>query len=365
MINKRRVYAIEFTAIALLWTLVVLAPIIFIDDFNGSWRAVHVMWSECVVVGIAYIINRFALMPYLFFAKRYVAYIVAVAVLLSLLAVVILHFDGVNIIVGLFGEDNMLPPPRGGGFAPPHNLPPMATPPTIQLIPPAISVLIVSVLVMALDLGIRIAATWVIAEQRQAAINRERVVAQLQNLQSQVSPHFFLNTLNNIHALVDIDSKRAKSTIIELSNLMSYLLYECSSKESVPLQREVDFIGDYISLMRLRYSSHVVIEFVCGENIPAVDIPPLLFLNFIENAFKYGVDYDRESIIKIRFKFTDRAIEMSTLNSNHSISIKTKQHGLGIVNSRKRLDMIYGDRYSLEISDKEQIYYVNLKIPIL
>ncbi len=235
---------------------------------------------------------------------------------------------------------------------------------TPSVIPPMISVLVASVVVIVLDLGLRIAITWIISEQKQVEINRERVMTQLQNLQSQVSPHFFMNTLNNIHALVDIEPSRAKQTIIELSDVMSYLLYDCSNRESVSLQRELDFIRSYVHLMRLRFSTQVTVNYSYDFNVPAVNIPPLLFLNFIENAFKYGVDLDRESIIRIRFNFTETTIEMMTINDNYSSAVHGKRSGLGIANSRKRLDLLYGDDYTLCISDKDEIYYVTLKIPI-
>ncbi|MFR9650648.1 MAG: sensor histidine kinase [Rikenellaceae bacterium] len=364
MARERKIYAIEFTVIILLWTLVFISPLLFIDDVNQNWYAVYVMWAEYSVVGFAFIINRLLLIPLLFSTKRYIGYICSLLLLFILLSLFVLHLDGVNVVLDLFTDVRHAPemfsmPPQ----RPPHGaMPPAHIASTV--IPPMFSVLILAAITIALDLGIRVAGAWVISEQKRAEIDRERIMAQLLNLQSQVSPHFFMNTLNNIHALVDIDSKRAKSTIIELSNLMSYLLYDCSNKRSVPLQLELDFISNYISLMQLRFPKDVEIYFCYDDDVPAVNIPPLLFLNFIENAFKYGVDYDSESLIKIDFKFSDRYIVMSTLNSNHSSTAKTQRHGLGIANSRKRLDMIYGEGYTLDISERERLYYVNLKIPI-
>ncbi|MFR9603003.1 MAG: histidine kinase [Rikenellaceae bacterium] len=367
MVNQRKIYAVEFTAIILLWTLVVVSPLLFMEDFTEDWRKVHIMWSECIVVGVVFLANRFALMPMLFFRRRYIAYVASVVALLAMLSIFIFYFDGVNMIVSLWGERDFFEPmppldmPPHFGFEP---MPPMPAP-SMNAIPPTVTVLIVSTLVMALDLGLRIASTWVITEQKQSEIDKQSALSQLQNLQSQVSPHFFMNTLNNIHALVDIDSARAKRTIIELSDLMSYLLYDCSNTDKILLQKELDFVENYINLMRLRFSSQVKINFSYDEDMPKVEIPPLLFLNFIENAFKHGVDYEQESIINIHFGFTDSAIEMKVLNSNHSANPNPKRHGgLGISNSQSRLNLIYGNRYTLDISEKEAIYFVNLKIPI-
>ncbi|MFI3320426.1 MAG: histidine kinase [Rikenellaceae bacterium] len=367
MVNERKIRTIEYTAIILLWTLVVVAPLLFMDDYNSNWRAVHVMWVECAVVGAAFLVNRFLLMPYLFFAKRYSRYVMALTTLFLVLATYVLYFDGVNLIISSLASESFasdMPPMRGGG-APRHGMPPHRMPPMATIIPPYVSVLVLAAIVIALDIGMSIGVKWVIAEQKQSEIQRERVVAQLSNLQSQVSPHFFMNTLNNIHALVDIDSKRAKQTIIELSNLMDYLLYESSNKELVSLRREMEFITNYVNLMRLRFSKQVRIHLFYNDEIPAMQIPPLLFLNLIENAFKYGVDYEHESFVDIGFSFSTTSVEMIAQNSNHSLSVKHVRHGFGISNTRKRLELIYGDSYNLNIIDDEKIYIVTLKIPTL
>lgn len=258
-------------------------------------------------------------------------------------------------------------PPHGGSTMGHRTIlpPPTSNPPINTIIPPAVTVMILSAITIALDIGISISTKWIISEQKQAEIKKERISAQLSNLQSQVSPHFFMNTLNNIHALVEIDPQRAQKTIIELSGLMDYLLYDSSNKETVPIQHEMEFIKSYVNLMRLRYPGRVMIDFTHDTDIPSCKIPPLLFLNFIENTFKYGVDYTQESFIKINFRFSDEHIEMETINSNHSASVKTKRHGLGISNSRKRLKLLYNDKFKLEISDKKEVYCVNLKIPII
>ncbi len=370
MVKERKIYTIEFTAIVLLWTLAIVSPLLFVDNVRRDMSVVHVMWAECAVVGVVFLINRFLLMPRFFFAKRYTKYVVSLVGLIALLVLFVLYFDGVNMILRLFGDDNArlaVPPFMDHvhqGTIPPYSMPHMGAPPVINIFPPMFSVLILSVIVVALDMGISIAVKWIISEQKQSLSEKERISAQLSNLQSQVSPHFFMNTLNNIHALVDIDSSRAKQTIIELSGLMDYLLYESSNKESVLLQRELDFISSYINLMRLRYPQDVDIKFVVGDNMPVAKIPPLLFLNFIENAFKYGIDYEQRSYIQISFDYIKRHLSMSVVNSNHSATVKRTSHGLGIDNSRKRLELIYGDKYLLDIYKDEKMHSVNIEIPI-
>lgn len=106
-----------------------------------------------------------------------------------------------------------------------------------------------------------------------------------------------MNTLNNIHALVDMDAGKAKRTIVELSKLMRYVLYEASNR-TILLSREIQFLDNYIALMKLRYTGRVRIECCMPDEVPEVQIPPLLFISFVENAFKHGVSYQEESFIR-------------------------------------------------------------------
>ncbi|MFI3239110.1 MAG: sensor histidine kinase [Bacteroidales bacterium] len=382
MIKHKRILAIERTAILLLWIVTFISPLLFVDEFDDNWIAVQVLWTELAIILLAFLVNRFILMPRFFFKKRYVRYVISGGILLSLIGVFIFYFDGVNWILSLFkGESpEMIMPMQhggGGGIAPPHSAPPHSAPPhhgtlpprpdmpqSVRVFPPNISAFILLIIVLLLDLGLAIAIKWLISEQREAEANRERVTAQLSNLQNQVSPHFFMNTLNNIHALIEIEPRRAQDTIIELSELMGYLLYESSNMDRVLLQREIDFTESYVNLMRLRYPKRVAIDFRYDSEIPQIKIPPLLFLNFIENCFKYGIDYSSESYIKIAFSYTDTEIKMITENSNHSDIVKNNRHGLGITNSRKRLNLLYGDKFTLDIINSENKFFVTLKIPI-
>ncbi|MFI3280646.1 MAG: sensor histidine kinase [Rikenellaceae bacterium] len=375
MIYEKRILIAEFTVLILLWIFAFVSPVLFMDDFNQNWMDVHIIWVECALVGVLFLINRFVLLPRLFFAKKYTVYVISLIALLFVLAIFIIYFDGLDRILALFGEgvDNHLPMRRSMSpynrppYHSPHinGLPPSVTRHTGSALPPTISILIQTLIVVTLDLGLSIAVKWLVAEQKQAEVNRERVNAQLSNLQSQVSPHFFMNTLNNIHALVEIDPERAQKTIIELSGLMDYLLYESSNLDRVLLQRELDFIASYINLMRLRYPERVKIDFFCSDSIPAIKIPPLLFLNFIENTFKYGVDYTKASFIKIAFTVSESEIEMTTKNSNHSSTVSVNRRGIGISNSRKRLKLLYGNQFSLDIDNGDETYCVTLKIPII
>ena len=200
---------------------------------------------------------------------------------------------------------------------------------------------------------------------------KEQQAAQLQSelthLKYQINPHFFMNTLNNIHALVDIDSELAKQTIIELSHLMRYILYE-SDHPTVPLRRELDFIRQCINLIRLRCDESVSLTFTEPEtNTPGLDayIPPLLLVPFIGNAFKHGISYREPSYIDVNIAIEGRKLHFHCANSNHSSNTMPKQQGgIGLDNVRKRLEFIYPGRYTLDIVPTEKDFTVDLVLPL-
>ena len=175
-----------------------------------------------------------------------------------------------------------------------------------------------------------------------------------------------MNTLNNIHALVDIDPEKAKSTILELSKMMRFVLYE-GSKTVVPLEREINFLQNYITLMKLRYTDKVRIDVDVAQALPNKDVPPLMFITFVENAFKHGVSYRQESFIEIKIEEVKRegaSLLAFTCRNSRIPKEEDKHGGVGLANVRQRLDLIYGKDYQLDIQDESDIYQVKLAIPL-
>ena len=185
---------------------------------------------------------------------------------------------------------------------------------------------------------------------------------ELEYLKYQISPHFFMNTLNNIHALVDINPERAKSTIVELSKMMRYLLYD-GAKAQIPLKVETSFITNYVKLMRLRYPDTVSISLDVPQNAPDRTVPPLLLITFVENAFKHGVSYQRPSFISIGISADSGTMRFYCSNSKAPATAGKQQGGVGLVNAKKRLNLIYGNGYTLDIDDGADTFTVNLVIP--
>ena len=216
-----------------------------------------------------------------------------------------------------------------------------------------------------LNMGIKLLYRSLRDEQQMEELKRQNLQAEMDYLRYQINPHFFMNTLNNIHALIDIDTEYAKSAVIELSKMMRYVLYE-SGSETISLKKDIQFIENYIELMRIRYDSIIDICLDYPATIPnKVAIPPLLLIVFVENAFKHGVSYNHASFIHIRIGYRDDAVTAVISNSRHEKS-RPGTTGIGLENVKKRLALIYQDNYTLSIDDSDPaVYTVKLIIPIM
>lgn len=238
---------------------------------------------------------------------------------------------------------------------------------------------IINVTIMFLLLGMNLGVKLYFKNERDkkqlTQLKTENLEQQLAYLKYQINPHFFMNTLNNIHALVDIDPEKAKKSIIVLSKMMRYILYE-GNNTTIPLQREVDFIENYLQLMRMRYTDNVTIETDLPKNLSEGTVPPLLFISFVENAFKHGVTYNKPSFIHIAVSTDDSHITFRCKNSKKEEPVEeiaspssvrkegASEGGVGLVNVQKRLALIYQDNYTLDINDSDETYETILTIPI-
>ena len=195
-------------------------------------------------------------------------------------------------------------------------------------------------------------------------LQRQNIQAEMYYLKHQINPHFLMNTLNNIHALVDIDAEAAKQTVLQLSDMMRYVVYDTGAN-SISLKDDIKFMKNYIDLMRIRYTDDVKISFAYPPRLQGrIDIPPLIFIVFVENAFKHGVSYNSTSYINIDIKCENGFVIGRFENSVNQQSRKSKP-GIGLENVSKRLDLIYGSDYELRIDDMSNSYCVTLKIPTL
>ncbi len=223
---------------------------------------------------------------------------------------------------------------------------------------------VIMALLAGLNIGIKYFFKSLDDRKRMKLLERENLNRQLEYLKYQINPHFFMNTLNNIHALVDIDPEQAKHTIEVLSRLMRYALYE-GNRTMAPLQKELDFISHYIDLMRIRYTDRVSISVSFPDVVPDVQVPSLLFTTFVENAFKHGVSYRQKSFIEVCVTVDEAAQEMTFLCANSRKPEPEDNHGgVGMSNARKRLRLIYGNEYEMSVNSNDEEYRLLLRLPL-
>ena len=190
---------------------------------------------------------------------------------------------------------------------------------------------------------------------------QKRTEAELEWLKNQLNPHFLFNTLNNISSLVQIDADKAQDAIAQLSDLLRYAMYE-SRHEMVPIQGEVEFMRNYISLMELRCNdkTEVTTTFDVQKNM---EIAPLLFISLIENAFKHGVSSSRPSKIDIRLLQNDDELMFICDNTNYPKDDADRSgSGIGLENTRRRLELMYKDHYAWEQSLENDIYHIKISL---
>jgi LytS/YehU family sensor histidine kinase len=221
----------------------------------------------------------------------------------------------------------------------------------------------ISVLVVGFNATIKLSIKGQAEEQKNKELEKEKLQTELAFLRNQVSPHFLMNTLNNIHALVDLNPEDAKESIVKLSRLMRYLLYD-SENGKTKLVKEIEFIKSYVDLMKLRLVSNVDIQLSFPDEIPDVEIPPLLFISLVENAFKHGISYQAESYILIFLQIHEKHLFFRIKNSLHKKTKPREEGGIGLANLKKRMELIYGTDFSLSVTETENSFETNIKIPL-
>ena len=257
------------------------------------------------------------------------------------------------------GHIIIMPHPGKKNGRPPFGRPPFGLL-SRDIIPTAVVLLI-----LALNLGVKNSVRSLADRRKLEELEKQNLENQIAYLKYQINPHFFMNTLNNIHALVDIDPEKAKKTIVILSKMMRYLLYD-GDRHFIPLRKEIESISHYVSLMKIRFSDDVKISLELPSVPPQAEVPPVLFTTFLENAFKHGISLRQPSFISISLKVNEENIVFHCRNSKNNISQSSvEESGVGIANARRRLELLYGNNFSLELQNETDTYSVRLVIPIL
>ena len=194
-------------------------------------------------------------------------------------------------------------------------------------------------------------------------LKRQKANTELLHLQSQVNPHFFFNTLNNLYGLMDQDVDKAKSMVLKLSDMMRYSIYD-GQKGSVSLEQEVEYLNNYIELHKARYHKKIDIRFTCHMQTEGVKVMPLMFIILLENAFKHGVENLREqAYIQISLIANESEVTFA-IENNFDVEEGSSTHGIGIKNLKRRLELAYPKRHSLKLKTINDIYKAQLTLKL-
>ena len=337
-------FAVQVAVWAVVLFVMPLATYLSTQDTHATRTSFYVTWGLFQAPLVVYFANFYLLGPYLFFKRRYWLF-----VLINL--VLILGLNSQFFLV--YFHRNTIP-----------NMPAMDANMWIGFFSGFLMFLVLNCVIVAVAIGIRhFIRTRQIRQQlkEEKAKNTEAELAWLKN---QINPHFLFNTLNNISSLTQIDPDAAQDAIAQLSDLLRYAMYE-TNKKTVPISGEVEFMRNYISLMKLRCNEKTEVK-TTFDIQQDVEIAPLLFISLIENAFKHGVSSNRSSMINIHLEQKGNNIVFTCDNTNYPKDDGDRSgSGIGIENTKRRLELIYHDRYTWEQSiSTDNIYSVLITIRI-
>ena len=217
---------------------------------------------------------------------------------------------------------------------------------------------------LAFGVPVYIIFSWIFEKwQLFKQLKNENTNAELMLLKSQINPHFFFNTLNNLYGLTVEKSDKAPEVVLKISDMMRYTIYE-GQKDKVPIEDELEYLSTYIELHKIRYQKKVDIKFTHHIQGEGLQITPLLFVILLENAIKHGIEsltanaYAHLSLIAGNNKV------VFAIENNYDPNEKSEQEGIGLKNLKRRLELLYPEKYSLLVSNEDAVYKVQLEIDL-
>jgi hypothetical protein len=323
-------------------------------------------WLFFLLYFLLFYLNVLVLIPKLFLKQKYVLY--SVIFVGGLLAV--FYFQPFENLI--FKKFHTQQEPRGyeGRFPGPpprpfnDNVPPPPPPPrqtsgnkvTVDFVS-----LVLFVVIWVVAMAVKISEQWRLSEKRVILSEADKAQAELSFFKAQINPHFLFNTLNNIYALAVSNSENTAESILKLSQMMRYITEE-AMEDFVPLDDEITCLRNYIDLQKLRLNGKTSVSFEIAGSPREVRIAPLILMTFVENAFKYGVSNRYESGIVIRVDILQEEVMFFCRNRIFDVNPDSERKGVGIANTRKRLDFLYAGKYTLTIEMGDEEFTVNLKL---
>jgi LytS/YehU family sensor histidine kinase len=226
---------------------------------------------------------------------------------------------------------------------------------------PLVSFALTSILVSGLSLGLRFSEKLSQNEKLRKEAEKERADQELILLKNQINPHFLFNTLNTIYSLALVNSEHTAEAVMKLSDMMRYVLQDVN-REKVPVTLELDYIRHYVGLQQLRLNRNITVILEIDDDGGGQEIAPILLVPFVENVFKHGISAHEAAEILIRIRCQGNAVELKTVNRIFPDRIQEEVSGIGLTNTKKRLELIYPGSHTLALDDSGGVFTVNLVV---
>ena len=372
MTKKTQLIAIHFLGCLAFLLLPIIAYPNF-DEFNNPFldeRFPRVMYKQILLLLFFYV-NYYYFLPYFYFKKQYIKLFVVVMLVLSFILVLGNTIGSVSPNINehpprnetiKFEESNNRTPQINdqhsrNDFSNRHEQDPKKRPNGVQLNRTEYTIIQFCF--------IFIISIFFKNTKRLQDLNEEKIRTELSYLKAQINPHFLFNTLNSLYALTLQKSDKAPNAVLKLSGLMRYVVTE-SAQEFVNLEKEINYLNDYIALQKLRMDEKTKFSYEIHGNVLGKIITPLILIPFVENAFKYGVNPEENGEIKINIEIENNNLILCVSNkivikSTTDDSLKSEK---GIASCLKRLNFIYANKHSLELNNNGDFYTVLLKIQL-
>src|SRR6201996_3635775 len=320
------------------WILIFVLGVAFYNSKMGfpEPASLYVRISIFFIVLSVFYINMYWLVPKLLFKENYLGYF-----LWNLVLFVLAHIIGYYTRLFIINSFNEVAPQKEQ--------------------PNLVALYLIFAVLMGASAAVKLFQRWISDSQRINELETATIQSELENLKKQINPHFLFNTLNNANVLTHKDPEKASQVLMNLSDLLRYQLYD-SARAKIFLTSDIHFLEDFLNLEKIRRDNF---DFTITQegNLQGIEIPPLLFITFIENAVKHNNDAEEHSFVYVFFAVVEKELNFHCINSKPRVKVKTNGNGgLGLANVKRRLELLYPDRHHLQISDNSETFNVHLTI---
>jgi two-component system, LytTR family, sensor kinase len=385
LLNINKIHLKTIGIHCLTWLVLFWLNFLLAKNFRFDFDVAYFIWVWVIYMLLFYI-NYILLMPFFFFKRRFFLYAIFTITLLVDAYYVknLLEFNHSKEMFSDINKDSFLPPKpgmflitsKGDTIFPPEPRPnemfiPNGPPPGNMQKPIFFrrgmpwGVNFISLyglfLIYTASISVRFVQRWQDDEKRKSEIEKEKIATELNFLKQQINPHFLFNSLNSIYSLSISKSDKVTNSILKLSSILRYMLYESDNKP-VSLREELSIITDYIELQKLRLTEKVSLNYEVIGDSEQFRIEPFILIPLIENAFKYGVDSVNDTFIDIKIKIFHNKLELLIKNKIVEKNLDKNESGIGLKNIKRRLDLLYTGKFKFSAVANDDIFSVHLEV---